>query len=129
MSNEILQTLLETAIQVLLPIVLGALVVLVHGMLAEVKARVDKDQLAMAESLIRSLVKAAQQNGLIGMLEKEGAAKKDWVIAQVEAALAKRGIVLDLHEIDALIEAIYYDEIGQFKEWKKLEADEPTGAG
>jgi len=71
MSNEILQTMLETAIQVLVPIVLGALVVLVRGMLTEVKARVDKDQLAMAESLIRSLVKAAQQNGLIGMLEKE----------------------------------------------------------
>ena len=130
MNDTILQATLEVLIQVLLPVVLGAVIVLVKGMLGEIKARVDKDQLAVVESLVRTFIRAAEQNGLIGMLEKEGAAKKEWVLDQIELALAARGIKLDLDELDALIEGIYHSEIGEIKAWKAEEGRdtvEPAG--
>lgn len=123
MSNEILQATIEVLIQILLPIVLGAVVVLVKEAVAKIKASMRKDQLELVENLIRRLVAAAEQNGLTGMLEAEGKAKKQWVIEQLEAALARRGIVLDLDELDALIEGIYHDEIGS---WKAVQPGKDT---
>lgn len=121
MYDDILQATLVTVIQVLLPVVLGAVVILIKAGVDKLKAGMEKDQLELAEKLIRRLIQAAEQNGLIGALENVGEEKKAWVLEQLEAALYKRGIKLDLAEIDALVEAIVHEELN----WLKDSKDEP----
>lgn len=123
MESNLLQLVLETTVQVLLPVLLGAAVVLVKEAVAKIRASIRKDQLETAEALIRRLVAAAEQNGLTGAIAKEGAAKKQWVLDQAEVYLAKQGIYLDLDAIDALIEGIVYDELG----WDKKAAEILSG--
>ena len=60
-------------------------------------------------------MQAAQQSGLQGFIANEGSEKKNAVIAWTKAELARRGITLDLNTLDAMIEAIVFEQITQVK--------------
>ncbi len=77
----------------------------------KVKSSVDADKLNFAVELSRQLVMAAEQNGLKDGLEKYGEEKKAYVIARLEAELAKHGIYLDLNFLSDLVEAQVYEAI------------------
>lgn len=107
--SELLQKSLEVAIQVLLPVVLGFLVVFIRAKIAEVKSKIPQEQMQFASALAKMLVLAAEQNGLIGALEDVGEEKKRWVMGMLDQALKERGIVLDLETLSAMIEAAVHE--------------------
>ena len=110
--SGVLQTIVEMALEILLPVVLGFAVVWLRAQIQNQKAKLDADQLAMAEAFVSSFVFAAEQSGLSEQISAAGEAKKEWVIAQVQAALDAKGIALDIEVISGLIEAAVY------KAWK-----------
>lgn len=101
----VLQMLLVTLINVFVPILAGATIILVKNLIVKVKASVDAEKLAYVEALVESLVLAAEQSGLSGELSKIGAEKKAWVIQRLEEELAKRGIKMDVKMLSDLVEA------------------------
>jgi hypothetical protein len=106
MESQLIQLTLEVLIQVLVPVIVTAFAIpLIKAATEKIKASIDKDDLAFADTLIRKLVLAAEQKGLKDQLFQEGAAKRDWVICEAEKALSQRGIALDLDEIYHLLEA------------------------
>ncbi len=113
MFGPIIQSLLITLIQVLLPIALAALVAFINARIKEVRASKDGVQFDTAVAIIERLVLAAEQNGMIGAIENAAEAKKKYVLDLAEAELAKRGIVMDLDAVDALIEAQVNEAFGK----------------
>lgn len=109
MNDTILQALLVTAIEVLLPVLLGFLVVVAKNAIEQIKAKVDKEKLDFVLSLVRQFVLAAEQNGLTGALKDEGVAKKAWVLEQLKTELAKKNIHIDLDMLSGLIEAAVHE--------------------
>lgn len=63
------------------------------------------DKAGILEQAAAMVVKAAEQNGLTGKLAELGQSKKEWAIEQLENVLAGYGVKLDVHALDAAIEA------------------------
>lgn len=116
MWDSILQYAVETVIQLLLPIVLGALATLAIKGVKKLQASIDADKYTFAVALAYQLVLAAEQSGLAGYIENTSEQKLDWVMTKMEEGLAKRGINLDLDEIRAIVEAQVMEAFNQFKE-------------
>lgn len=115
MYDEILQSVLKVLIDVLLPVVLVAVVAGIKELIAWVKGRIKEQHLEIALALAAEVVKAAEQNGLAGYIKNEAQVKREWALAQLELALAKRGIRLDLDELYLLIEAQVMEAFNQYK--------------
>lgn len=107
--SELIQSLLITMIQVLLPVLLAYCVAWVKKQYELVRARIPAEQLAFLDALIAQFVLAAEQSGLSGQIANEGAAKKEWVILRLQEAAEKYGLKLDMNEISDLIEAKVYE--------------------
>ena len=114
-SDAILQALLVTIIQVMLPIVLGALGLLIKAAIEKIKLSMTTDQLQLASDLAAQLVLAAEQSGLSGALASEGQAKKEWAINRLQSQLESKGIRLELHVLSDLIESAVYAQINALK--------------
>ncbi|MCK4820972.1 phage holin [bacterium] len=106
--GTILQQILEMAITILLPVILGFVVVWLRGQIQVQKSKLNGEQLAMAEAFVSSFVFAAEQSGLSEQISTAGEAKKAWVLAQVQTALDAKGISIDIEIISGLIEAAVY---------------------
>ena len=113
--GSILQPMLVTLIQVLTPIIMAFIVLFLNKKLEETRGLIDAEKLAVAQELITRFVQAAQQSGLQGFIANEGSEKKNAVIAWTKSELARRGITLDLNTLDAMIEAIVFEQITQVK--------------
>lgn len=113
--GKMIQTLLEMIITALLPVVLGYIVVWIKEKTNEIKAKVSSENLAFAEDVVRRLVLAAEQSGLLDDAMKLGKEKKKFVISLAEAELFRKGINIDLDVLDALIEAEVFEAFSQFK--------------
>lgn len=111
--SGLIQSVLMTVIQVLLPVVLGYIVVWINAKVKEAKAKLSESQLTLATGLIYQLVLAAEQNGLIGAIEDIGTEKKQYVLMLADAELNKHGIDLDFEVLDALVEAAVYEAFKQ----------------
>jgi len=120
--SPILQNVIETVISLLLPVILGFVVVWLRGLIAQGKAKLTAEQLAMAQAFVAAFVKAAEQSGLTGQLANVGEAKKQWVIAQVQSALEAKGINIDVEVISGLIEAEVYEAWGDIFEERAIAA-------
>lgn len=107
--SSIIQTALEMAIQILLPVALGFVVIFIKQQISAIKSKLDQENLAIAGSFVKAFVLAAEQSGLTGKLNNVGEEKKAWVLAQLDAALNVRGIDLDFEVLSALIEAAVYE--------------------
>ena len=113
--GALIQAFLMTLIQVLLPVALSAVSAWAFAQFKRAKAQMTVEQYEFAETLVRQFVLAAEQAGLIGMIEDIGEEKKRVVIAMAEEELAKHGIKMDLKMLDAMIESIVYDAFN----WEK----------
>lgn len=107
--SSIIQTALEMAIQILLPVALGFVVIFIKQQISAIKSKLAQENLAIAGSFVKAFVLAAEQSGLTGKLNNVGEEKKAWVLAQLDAALNVRGIDLDFEVLSALIEAAVYE--------------------
>lgn len=111
--SPIIQQVIEVVILSLLPPLLALAGVWLRRQAQLLEARIGQENFRLAESIIRSLVQAAEQGGVIGAIED----KQTWVLERAEKALAEKGIVLDLDAISDLVEAAVWKEFG----WEKRE--------
>lgn len=114
--EQVIQQVLETLIQVLLPLVLGYAVVAIRQWVSAGKAKLSREQLEFASIMAREIVQAAEQSGLSGAIAAAGQEKKEWAITQLDGLLNAQGIDLDLEALSALIESAVYEAFTQFKE-------------
>lgn len=107
--SDILQAVLITIIQVLLPIVLGMVAVWLRAAWQKAKGEISQQQYDMAVELAHQFVLAAEQNGLTGMIANVGEEKKRWALEQLDKALQARGIKLDLQMLSSMIESVVHE--------------------
>jgi hypothetical protein len=108
-SDMLIQTLLLTLIQVLVPVFLGFAIVWVKGQIEAGKAKLSKEQLDMMTSLAQKFVLAAEQNGLTGAIKDEAAAKKEWALLRLESEMDQRGIHMDVRLLSDAIESAVHE--------------------
>lgn len=113
--NAVLQPLLITLIQVLAPVLMVAVLAWVRQLIKDAKLKVDSKTLAIVESLVQSLVVAAEANGLTSAAKKEVLDKRAYVLDRAEAELVKLGIQVDPHLISDLLEKIVYEEFNRYQ--------------
>ena len=109
----LLQNALETIITVGLPIVLAMLVKWINAQVVAASHKVSREQLDTVYLIINQLVRAAEQSGLAGQIEKAGEAKKAYVLALVRQELEERKININLELLDAMIEASVHEAFGK----------------
>lgn len=114
-EDNILQMVLVTVIQVLLPIVLTILAAWIKEQWALTRARIPAEQLELASSLAYQFVLAAEQNGLTQAIDEAGSQKKDWVLGRLQEELLSRGVKLDVKVLSDLIEAAVFNAFTQYK--------------
>lgn len=113
--NAVLQSLLITVIQVLVPIALAYVIAWSKKQYELARAKIPAEQLAFIEALVKQLVVAAEQNGLTGALANEGEVKKQWVMARLQESLDKAGLKVDVYALSDLIEAQVYEAFTKAK--------------
>ncbi len=104
-DSALLQGILQIVISVILPVLAGLAVWYIKLLIQRVKARMSREQLAFADSLILMFVAAAEQYDLAGLAARTGAEKKAWVVAQTQAALNRAGLNMDAGLLADLVEA------------------------
>ena len=109
MENSILQLVLETLITVLVPVLLGYIIKFVDTKISELRQYVERENLWYIYDIVKQLVYAAEQNGLAGLIENEGRAKKAYVLDRLQSYLNAKNIKVDVKTLDALIEAAVYE--------------------
>lgn len=118
-DSAVLQAFLVVLIQVLVPILMSALIGLVVQQWKLARSKMSKETLATVDQIISSMVLAAEQYDLGGVVARSGAEKKAWVLHRVSAELAKLGIKIDVWMLTDLIEAAVLTQINKMK----LDAD------
>jgi hypothetical protein len=108
-TDVLLQSALQTLIQIMVPVLIGAAIAVAKHYIDEIKSRMSQDQYIFAGELARQVVLAAEQNGLRGAIENEATVKKAWALERLEASLVGKGIHLDLDKLDDLIESAVFE--------------------
>lgn len=83
---------------------------IVMAFIAKGESRISIENKWILDEFINTVVKAAEQNGLNGLLP-DNAAKKAWAIKQVQDWLDARGLSINVAEIEAAIEAAIMDGV------------------
>lgn len=119
--GEVLGQFLTLLIQ--LVIAAGLPVLLYYGRewflsrVALAESALTESQLETVRLVIRMLVQAAEQSGLINKSLQEGQAKKDWVLVRAQAWLDGIGIAIDVGALSDMVESV----VREFNDgkWKK----------
>jgi hypothetical protein len=110
--GDLIQPLLETVLNIVLPIVLSAAALWIKQLISKAKAEIEEANLSWLLVLAQQLVVAAEQAGVTGMIEDIGEEKKAMVIGLLQKAADERGIKVDVEVISAIIEAAVVDAFG-----------------
>lgn len=114
--QETILDLVRIILGVIVTVALPWLIVKVSGVGEWIKARVGEQRWNLVTDFVRALVRSAEQRGLTDALLKTGAARKEYVIDELQSWLDKRGWnFFDLQQLDDLVESIVFDE---FNRWK-----------
>lgn len=104
MNSDIVNAL--SAVLVALLTLGGSLIGWIAYLLAlRLRAKVSVDQWNLAETFIVRAVQAAEQYGVLGVIENSGKSKKEAVLSAVQAYFDAHNIKLNAEQIDILIEA------------------------
>ena len=111
-ASNLIQTALEIVIRVLLPVVLGAVVVLIrrgvqvaNKYLQVAEAHIDEKNRGVVKMLISELVWAVDQYDIAEKVKRTGAEKKQWVLDRLSVELHNRGIDLNIDLLTDMVEA------------------------
>ncbi len=113
---DLLQPFLMTVLEILLPVVLGALAIWIRSLIAKAKAEIANNNLDWLLVLAGQFVAAAEQAGITGEIVNLGEAKKQMVVDMLQAAADARGIKIDADALSALIEAAVVEHFGFSKD-------------
>jgi LL-H family phage holin len=108
MSDELLNTFLNTLIIAIVPVLVGGLGFVGNAVMNYLKARTTKEQFALLQELATQAVRAVEQTSKTEI----GKAKLEKARLIVRAQLLTKGITLDEESITASIEAAVYHEFG-----------------
>lgn len=114
-DGALLQAVIQVLVAVAVPLLTGLVSLWLNQKIQQVKGQMSAEQLAMADSVVRKLVQAAEQYDLGGTAQRTGLEKKAWVTAKVQAWLDESGIKLDALKIADLIEAAVMEELNKDK--------------
>lgn len=89
--QSFVQVILIEAIRVLLPILVGAVIGFVGYGIQLLRKRLSADQIAALELAVEFAVKSAEQQGLKGLIQDTGKAKKRAAIEIAQRFLVARG--------------------------------------
>lgn len=107
--SPIFQTLIETLIQLLVPVICGYIIYLGNKLGQHITLRMSKEKQEIAAFWAKQIVLAAEQTGVVGELIKTGNAKKEWALVRLESILRQKGIRVDVPMLSDLIEAAVHE--------------------
>ena len=101
MSDQFVSDLVNAALMALIPVLIGAVGYLAKQVIAYLKAKTNAEAYAMIEKVAASVVASVEQT----LASEEGQVKKDAAVALVQAEALKRGITLDVEQLENAVEA------------------------
>ena len=102
---ETVQLLLNEAVRVLAPVLVGLVMAAVSYGIGLLRARLGEARWDAVERAVRFAVMAAEQTGLREQAFRAGAKKKELALTLAQGWLSERGIRVDVGQLSALIEA------------------------
>lgn len=108
MEDTLLSQLATALVVALVPVLIGALGWVARSVVAYLKTRATREQLAILQQVATAAVSAVEQT----LRSKKGQEKKDAALALVRSTLLARGIKLDEAAIEAAIESAVFSELG-----------------
>ena len=110
--GDMIQPLLETILNIVLPIALSAAALWIRQMIVKAKVEIEAANLAWLLILAEQFVVAAEQAGVTGMLEDLGSEKKAYVLGLLQQAAEERGVKVDVAILSAIVEAAVVEAFG-----------------
>lgn len=113
--QEFIMIVLSAVVTVFLPVLVAFAVSWLRAQKELVLSRLTVEQRDLLFSIVAALVQAAEQAGIVGIIEDTGEAKKRWVIERVQTWLDTHNLpAVDAEEIADLIEAAINQGVHQF---------------
>ena len=97
--------ILGALITAAVPVITVAVYRLITAKVDEFKHRLSVEQLAAFNAIVVTVVKAAEQSGVAGLIEKTGAAMKDYAVNALQEIVDNAGWKISAAQIEASIEA------------------------
>ena len=97
MSDQFVSDLVNAALMALIPVAIGAVGYLAKEVVAYLKAKTNAEAYAMIEKVAATVEQT--------LASEEGQMKKDAAVALVQAEALKRGITLDVEQLENAVEA------------------------
>ncbi len=118
-------------LEALIVAVVPALVVLIakfaQAKLAELKLRLTANQWLMLSDMVVTVIRAAEQSGLAGLIENTAVAKKQYAIDALQAIVDAHSLHLPLAQLDAAIEEAVQQGSHLAQEPESEPGKEPAG--
>jgi hypothetical protein len=108
-EGKFVQMLLDEAVRFLAPFAVGFVILILQRAASWAKVKVGDAKWKSIQDAVDFAVYAAEQTGASAGWLKQGKDKKDLAVALAQATLDKRGIKVDVGELEARIEAAVYD--------------------
>ena len=99
--NSLVSDIVNAAIVAIIPVAIGGIAYLGREIARYLKARMNAEAYAMVEKIAATVVASVEQT----LASEEGQMKKDAAVALVQAEALKRGITLDIEQLENAVEA------------------------
>jgi len=110
-ASVFLQKFLEIVLPVLATALAGLAIAWITKVISELKSKLTLQQQDLIDMIVQTAVFAAEQAGLSGFITD----KKEYALTIAEKWMAEKGLSIDMHVLDALIEAAVYAELNRDK--------------
>lgn len=77
----------------------------------QLKAKIGSDNWETGKTIVETLVKSAQQKGIIGEIENDAQSKKDHVLEEAQKIFSNLGINFDVQTIEHMLESAIIDGV------------------
>lgn len=119
MLEQFISVFLQKFLEIVLPVLFTALAGLVAALITKVvndiKSKLTEEQKWLIDQIIQTAVFAAEQANIAGFVTD----KKEYALGVAEQWMAEKGLNIDAHVLDAMIEAAVYAELNRDKETPK----------
>lgn len=99
--DSLVSDIVNAAIVALIPVAIGGIAYLGRQVAGYLKARMNAEAYAMVEKIAATVVASVEKT----LASEEGQVKKDAAVALVQAEALKRGISLDIEQLENAVEA------------------------
>lgn len=106
-----LQKFLEIVLPVLATALAGLAIAWITKVISDLKSKLTDEQKWLIDNIIQTAVFAAEQVNLKGLVVD----KKEYALSIAEKWMAEKGLNIDAHVLDAMIEAAVYEELNRDK--------------